>query len=177
MTPALTGHARYGEDATVGWRDRDWARLDDAELRSAYSRGGTGYGRSSRAPRGLMLALLVSLGITVAVYAVGRYPRGHPLLPEVAFSLPGFDHTYLTTMTTSAAEFGSTFAISGETHDRQNGPVQADGSWNGQPWQTLATTTTVNGIYRVQFPITDHGTLKVRIRYSGGQADGDILVP
>lgn len=159
----------------MGWRDRDWARLDESERRSLYAPGSS-YRRSSGSAHGLLLAVLVSLALALAVYAVGHFPRGHPLLSQLAFNIPG-TATPHATIATSTAEYGSTYSLNGTTPGGANGMVEADGSWNGQPSQVLATATTVAGSYSIQFTITEHGTLKLRVRYPGGEADGTVLVP
>jgi hypothetical protein len=80
-------------------------------------------------------------------------------------------------MATTTASFGSTFTISGTTPDRRNGPVRVEGSWNGDPWQTLGMSTAEGGAYSVSFPTREHGTLKMRVKYAGGEAVGTVLVP
>jgi hypothetical protein len=77
-------------------------------------------------------------------------------------------------MATTTASFGSTFTISGTTPDRRNGPVRVEGSWNGDPWQTLGMSTAEGGAYSVSFPTREHGTLKMRVKYAGGEAVGQF---
>jgi hypothetical protein len=80
-------------------------------------------------------------------------------------------------LATTTASFGSTFTISGTTPDRRNGPVCVEGSWNGEPWRTLGMSTAEGGPYSVSFPTREHGTLKMRVTYAGGEAVGTVLVP
>jgi hypothetical protein len=115
----------------------------------------------------------------VAIYLVGHYPRTHPIVPALAFHVPGLGSTRLPSthsrMATTTAPFGSTFTISGTTH--KDGAVTVDGSWNGAPWQPLGSSVARGGAYSVSFPIMNHGTLKVRTKYPGGEAGGTVLVP
>jgi hypothetical protein len=155
----------------VGWRDRDWARLDEGERRDLYQSGEVAARRSrGRASTGLLVAVAVS----AAIYMVGHFPRAHPIVPALAFHLPRLGSTH-SHMATAAAAFGSTFTISGTT--RKDGVVTVEGSWNGAPWQPLGSSVARGGAYSVSFPVRDHGTLKVRTKYPGGEADGTILVP
>jgi hypothetical protein len=162
----------------MGWRERDWARRDESERNLLYSPssaspygGGGRLSRSQTASRGLGLAVAVSLGL----YAIGHFPRGRPLVPALAFHITSTQHQHAQ-MPTAAAQFGSTYIINGTT-DHQAGPVEIEGSWNSGPWIPLATTTAAADTYSARFPITDHGTLKLRVNYPGGQADGTLLVP
>jgi hypothetical protein len=163
----------------MGWRDRDWARLDDSERKRLYAPSGS-VARPYRRGRGLRLTSAwvgLAAAISASVYVAGHYPRGHPLIPALGrLHLPAPTAVHAK-IATSAADYGSIETLTGRTPGAQSGPVEADGSWNRQPWQLLATSRASGGTYRVRFTIGDHGTLKLRVRYPGGEADGTILVP
>ena len=80
-------------------------------------------------------------------------------------------------MATEAAEFGSLYRLSGTTAGRRDGSVEVDGAWNSGPWQLLDTGVVNGGAYDVDLPTTEHGSLEVRVKYPGGEADGTVLVP
>lgn len=115
--------------------------------------------------------------VSLAVFLLGRVPSGHPIVPTFAFGLPLHYPSHHARIATTAAAFGGTYTVSGTTPGHKSGTVEADGSWNGGPWQTLATTAATGGNYVVRFAITQHGSLKLRVRYPGGEADGAVLVP
>jgi hypothetical protein len=166
----------------MGWRDRDWARTDEREHEQMY-RSGQAARRSSSGRTSA--ALLLAVGISAAIYVAGHFPRAHPIAPVLAFHLPNLGNSpghqnparSVGHMATTSATFGSTFTVSGTTPERKNGPVRVEGSWNGAPRQTLGTSTAVGGAYSVSFPIRDHGTLNVTVKYPGGEAVGTVLVP
>jgi hypothetical protein len=116
------------------------------------------------------VGILIALG---AAYAAGHYPRSHPLVPALAFKLrlPTSSHVR---MPESAATYGGTYTVSGNSHG--DGTVVAEGRWNDGAWEFLGSATT-DGTYSVTFPIQQHGSLSLRVRYPGGEADGTILVP
>jgi hypothetical protein len=119
--------------------------------------------------------LLLAVGVTLAVYLAGHVPRGHPLIPALNFHLSsGHAHTRIET---TAATFGSTFTLSGTTVNHRDGTVVVEGSWNGGVWLALASASAVGGSYVVRFPINNHGTLKLRAKYPGGEGGGTVLVP
>jgi hypothetical protein len=156
----------------LGWRDRDWAQLDKSERKSFYNSG-------VRAGRGGIRrgSVLLAAGITCALALVaGRYPHGHPLIPGLDFRLP-FTNSAHSQIRTITVTYGSTYTLAGTTPNGKNGTVKADGSWNGGPWQFLTDGTATNGAYVVRFPITEHGSLKLRVKYPGGEADGTVRVP
>jgi len=160
-----------GGGRNVGWRDRDWAQLDKSERKTFYGRGGTRPARAAGPARALLLALLVSLALA---FAAGHYPRGHPLVPALAFKLT-FTSPHVSNIKTIAVSYGSTYTLTGTT--RGAGTVEADGSWNGGPWQYLTSGTATGDSYVLRFPITGHGTLKLKVKYPGGEAEGEVLVP
>ena len=119
----------------------------------------------------------MAVGVSAAIYFVGHFPRTHPLVPALGLHLPQLGTTALahSHMATTNAAFGSTFTITGTTH--KDGAVTVEGSWNGAPWQPLGSSAAWGGAYSVSFPIGQHGTLKVRTKYPGGETDGTVLVP
>lgn len=80
----------------MGWRERDWARFDDAERRAFYGAPARSGGfPSSQAVRALLLALLVSL-LGGTLLAIGhlqllRRPVG-PAAPKVIYGIQGTVH-------------------------------------------------------------------------------------
>ena len=155
---------------TVGWRERDYARFNESERR-VFHAGGRATSRSVAGGFGLAFAVTVSLALVL----VGQFPRGHPLVPGLGFRIPGIGSSH-SHIATSAAHYGGTETFRGTTS--QDGAVEADGSWNGGPWELLATGAAAQHAYMVSFPITNHGTLAVRIKLPGGrEADGTVLVP
>jgi hypothetical protein len=54
-------------------------------------------------------------------------------------------------------------------HNHREGAVVVDGSWNSGPWPPLALTSATGGAYIVRFQINNHGTLKLRAKYPGGE--------
>lgn len=165
----------------MGWRDRDWARFDESERRTLYSSTGASRDRGARTyrpSRGIHLASpLVGLAalVSVCLYLVAHYPRGHPLAPWLAFHLLG--ETTHAAIATSTVAYGSTYTLTGTTGDHRAGTVVVDGSWNGRPRETLTTSTASGGRYEIHFALTEHGTLRFRVRYPGGEADGAVVVP
>jgi hypothetical protein len=156
----------------MGWRERDWAKLEETERDTFYSRGTTRrYGRSGR---GLLLALGVSIGLVIVLRQV---PRRHPLIPVPAFRFRAAKTTHNAKIRTIAADYGSTYTLTGTTPDQRDGSVEATGSWNGEPWQFLASTSATAGRYTLRFRITGHGKLKLRVKFPGGEAAGSVLVP
>jgi hypothetical protein len=119
---------------------------------------------------------VLAAGVALALFLAGHFPKSHPIIPALNFGLPGTSpHGHIAT---SAAEFGSTFTLSGTTPERREGTVLVEGSWNDAPWLPLASATTTGGTYVARFQITDHGTLKLKAKYpGGGEADGTVLVP
>jgi len=51
------------------------------------------------------------------------------------------------------------------------------GGGTAAPGRLLATAVTLDGSYNVSFPITEHGSLEVRVRYPGGEAEVTVIVP
>lgn len=179
----------------MGWRDRDYAKWTDEERRRFYGSGSTsagsspfnGYGSPRPGTRtglfrpGMGAAILVS----GAVFALGHFPRSHPLVPLLHFRMPGLTSATApgvirptgTIDTPSTASVGSTLTFRG-TAPPGNGLVTVQGSYDGgQTWQTLSRVNSVGGSYSAEITLKQRGTLQIQILFSdGSKAVGSVNV-
>lgn len=170
----------------MGWRDRDYAKWTDEERKrfygSATAPSNPGVFGDYEAPRratgsgllrpGVGAAILVS----GAVFALGHFPRSHPLVPLLHFRMPGLQSATApgvirptgTINTPSTASVGSTLTFHG-TAPLGNGPVTIEGSYDGgQTWQTLSSVDSANGSYAAAITLGQRGTLQLRILFADG---------
>jgi hypothetical protein len=161
----------------MGWRDRDWARFNDAERKAYYETGaarGPASGRSIIKP-----GAGVAIAVSAVLFGLGQLPRSDPLVPSLNFEVPSFGTGSSATLAESrtfpldlpeTATTGSTLTITGA--DAGSGQVTIRGHWNAQPWKTIATTTSgQDGAWTGSFRLEGRGMLNVRVLLPSG----DIL--
>jgi hypothetical protein len=166
----------------MGWAERDYAKWTDEERERFY---GTRSVRAGSAKpervfrRGVGPAILAS-GV---LFALGRFPASHPILPFLHFRLPashGSASPFRPTgkiSTPGTANIGSTLTFHG-TAPPGDGPVNVEGSYDGgQTWETLTRATSTNGGYTAQIKLSEPGRLQIRIVFSdGSKSVGSLLV-
>ncbi len=126
----------------------------------------------------------MAIVVTGALLALGQLPAGHPILPALHFRLPG-SLTSVVSRTPPAQSgkiSGPSTATAGTIVNlhgtAQSGPVTIQGSYDGgTTWQTLAAAVVDNGTWDASVPITQQGTLRLRVvRPDGSQEVGTINV-
>jgi hypothetical protein len=161
----------------MGWRDRDYARFTAEERRLLL-----GSGTAHRTRRvGFNPTALLAVLVSGALLALGQFPRGHPLVPTLHFSLPGIGHHAAKPRTfplngPSTASVGSTLTLRGSSSSAVSGAVTVTGSY-GDGWKTLVTTVMRSGTYQAQVKLWRRGLLHLRVTYpDGSRAVGSISV-
>jgi len=175
----------------MGWQDRDYARWTDEERRRFL---GVGASRASASRRsvGVSECATVAVLVSAAVFALGHLPRGHPLVPELRFSVP-MPHTsaahrppaVTATLTRPrirriavprSGRSGSSLTFRGTVPDGEEGVVRLDATYGGA-WRRVARVNTVGGAYRVTVRLARRGLLHLRLVYpDGSRAVGSIRV-
>lgn len=171
----------------MGWRDRDYALFTDDERKAYY-----GTGSAAPAPRsaghgiGIRRGAGVAIAASAAIFALGHYPPGHPLVPQLELSVPiparpkvqpVHRHLQLTLPTTAA--LGSGVTISGDVPGYARRTVMLESSANGDPWRLLSTAQTdAGGLFQTQITYSERGTIRLRLTYPNGDtAVGTVTVP
>jgi hypothetical protein len=179
-------------DLLVGWRERDYARFNEAERRVFY-----GGDRHKSQPRsrsffkpGVGLAMLVS----VAIFLVGHYPTSHPLIPALSFKLPSLTSVRGgSPVSGSASElpsqsfplqgprtarYRSTLILAGSVTSVTAGLVSIEGHWNARPWQSIASTQlATDHSWRASLLMNHQGMLNLRVILpDGNRLIGSIRV-
>ena len=168
----------------MGWRDRDWARFDEAERRVLYGSGVLRGATTRTAPLSIVL-VLVAL-VAAGCVAAGQLPRHHPLVPAFAFRLP---HPQWGGKTLVASSIGhgqtvplggsllatepSTYSLRGRTASMNGlhitGDVVLRGRWNKGPWLVMSRTRTdAAGNFRVTSNLRRRGLLELRLEMPDG---------
>jgi hypothetical protein len=168
----------------LGWRDRDWARLDTSEQEVLF--GARSMRQTTTRRQWLRGFIGACLAVAALCAAAGQLPRHHPLVPEFAFTLPNLSGSSSTIASAafghgrtlplggpSVARRGGTYSFGGETGGvgglRLAGAVVARGRWNGSEWRVLARTTADDrGRYSITVFLDRAGVLDLRISTPDG---------
>lgn len=167
----------------MGWRERDYARFNEAERRVFYGEGPAepsmrrSAGASRRAAtRSTGLAVIVSLALLLA----GRHVSGSPVGRALRFAEPSAPPTgspspspprSLLLDVPSTAALGSGVDIDGTLHGYNGRVVLLEGSLDGASWTTLAAgRLDADGHFRVSVRYTGRGVERLRLSYPNGDA-------
>jgi hypothetical protein len=136
---------------------------------------------------GLRSASFVAL-VSVVLFTLGQFPRGHPVIPSLHVDLPGavgpargssVREPGITRIDgPKEARKGGVFTISGTAPAELRGPFHIDVHWNARPWQTVAVGSLHGGgPYRGRVRLTRTGMLNIRVVFpNGDQARGSVRV-
>jgi hypothetical protein len=157
----------------MGWRDRDYARFNEAERRRFYGSGAAS--RHAAPGRGIFLkGAGLAIAVSFALFALGRFPPGHPLLPSLHFALPGSGHSIfgghrtLPLNVPPVAELGSGLTIWGNVRGADGRVVAVERRVGEGGWQSAATAVISNGRFQAQLTYTSRGRTELRVRYPNG---------
>lgn len=163
----------------MGWRERDYARFNDAEREAFY-----GSAARVRPPRSSVLTagtgrrfgFVPGAGLAIAgsmlVCALTHYPSGHPLVPWPPVHLPFQSHHGSLDLGASVVAVGSGADIFGRLPDRHDGVVLLESSVDGGPWLPLATgAVDADGKYTVSYRYTQPGHVELRLTYPNGDVN------
>ena len=163
----------------MGWRDRDYARWTDEERNRSL--GTSTSGHSSHAPR-VSGGLAAAVAISAALFALGHFPAGNPLVPALHFNIGGSSTvtpgsappiigaakpTVRLTGPT-AVRVGSFLTFHGPVPTGDEGSVSVLGSLNGGVWRTLAVADGSSGSYLARIALNTRGSLRVRVHFKDG---------
>jgi len=190
----------------MGWRERDYARFTDAERAALFGTSRPSTDTASlpcpapvrRSP--FRVGIGPAIAVSALLFAVGRFPSGHPLVPLLHFRLNAPAHVSPTaqparsaqqlpapppplpppTQTISGpptARIGGYLTLSGSLPANTTGTVSVDGSYDGLTWFSLATVQADASGYIARVPLTHTGVLHLRItRPDGSTSIGTITV-
>jgi hypothetical protein len=182
----------------VGWRERDWARATEADLRpknktmsspgklgarGTVALAANGFPSPQRRRRVVAWALAVAAAGAAAVVLLGQLPRDDPVLPGLQIDLPGDVSSArkpgarisVEAPRTSrlegpkVARRGGRLTISGQAPPGVEGPVRIEGHWNARPWDLLAADQlSSNGTYEATITLQRAGMLNLRVYLPNG---------
>jgi len=159
----------------MGWRDRDYARWTSDERRRFLGTGSSTGRGGVRATQGAAAAAAVS----AAVFALGHFPSGHPVIPGIDFGgsgvKPGSAPAIIGPSRPTVHLVGPTqvpvhslLTFHGPVPPGDEGPVRVLASLNGGRWTTLAVADGHSGSYLARIALNDPGVLRVRILFEDG---------
>ncbi|HET8607851.1 MAG TPA: hypothetical protein VFL66_12595 [Gaiellaceae bacterium] len=170
----------------MGWRERDYARFDDEERRILY---GGAAGSAARAPvparvttRTAARGAGAAIALSFALFAAGRFPPGHPLVPALHFRIPAANRAtpprQLALALPALGTVGSGITIDGTASGFEGQSVTLEASIDGGAWRIVdAARIADDGSFRVQARYTTPGVLALRLRYpNGDEARGTVTV-
>ena len=163
----------------MGWRERDWAKLDQTERRALFGsadrgRGAARDGRRFGVVPGAWLAILVS----GTVFLLGQIPRNDPILPPLRIDLPSwplFERSQQPDIVVGKLELPTVAKRGAELTVTGRAPVAASGRgeivvhWNSRPWQRVGYfQIRGDGRFRAPITLTRIGMLNVRLIFPNG---------
>lgn len=163
----------------MGWRDREYARWTGEERRRFLgSSAGAGTARSGPTVGG---GVALAAAISLAVLALGNYPRADPVLPGLrvgaATTTPAtavgapIVVTHAPTVTLggpSVVPAHSFLTFHGQVPEGDRGVVRILGSFDGGRWRTLAVADGSSGRYTARIALDERGTLRIRVVFRDG---------
>lgn len=174
----------------MGWRDRDWARLDESERRVLYGRRSLRL-RTTRGRRALWVCASAVVALVVGTYATGlaqpvvgaaaaRIRTATKRVNEREFGLR-HGHHVRAIGGGSTATVGARYTIRGRTGGvntlRYTGAVVLEGKWDDGSWLTFdRTETDSEGRYYVATTLSHRGTLRLRLVTPDGYIGVKTLV-
>ena len=169
----------------MGWQQRDYARWTDEERRRFLGSGASAPARAGSATgetRGFFRAGVgVAIAASAAVFALGHFPRGHPLAPALDFAIPKIGPGSSSPSASvdrdsvgrirlpSKAHLGGFLTIQGRLPTGEAGTVSVEGAFVRPPWRLLAAVPSAAGSYRARIQLTRAGLLHVRVTYPDGR--------
>lgn len=162
----------------VGWRDRDWAELDDAERDVLYG-SRTLRTRTTRGRR------LGALGAAAAVAVAAWVALGHPGVAGLGLHGTRLAAAFASTKEVTAppppvriggsgtAQYRSIYTLRGRTGgpsaQRVTGTVKLRGRWNHGAWTELARSRTDTlGRYHLSTTLLRRGLLELELQTPDG---------
>ena len=70
----------------------------------------------------------------------------------------------------STLPVGTIVTSSGTLGSGDSGPLLVQARWGSGPWYRLATTTVIDGAYRVRWSLTQRGSVHIRILLPNGDS-------
>jgi hypothetical protein len=177
----------------MGWRERDWAKLTDAERRAIYGGGSSTspgsfehrFGSSSagsRRLRGISLRAGAASAVlaSAALFAAGQLPKDHPLLPALHVKLPTIrahassepvrhrSRRFVRLQGPRIVPSGSVITSRGTLDPPISGAVLVQGRWRPHEWKTLGGAYVKNGSWTVRYRLVRRGTVHIRMSLPDG---------
>ena len=168
----------------MGWRDRDYAAWTTEERRRFLSTAGGSRSRAGRTPK-VSQGVVVAVAVAAALFALGHFPAGNPVVPALHFNLPSAGGSTVVPGSAPALIGGTprpTVRLTGPTvvavHSfltfhgpvptGDEGTVRVLGSMNGGGWKTLAVADASSGNYLARIAVNELGSLRIRIVFRDG---------
>jgi len=178
----------------MGWQQRDYARWTDEERRRFLGSGGSAPARAGSATgetrRFFRAGVGVAVAASAALFALGHFPRNHPLVPALNFAIPKIGPGSSSPARATAdrdsvgrirlptrARVGGFLTIHGQLPTDEAGTVSVEGAFSRPPWRLLAAVASTSGSYRARIQLTRLGLLHLRVTYPDGhRAVGSMRV-
>lgn len=113
------------------------------------------------------------LGVIATLAVIAEWPRQHAsgLPPAIPIQAPAQQAAKPEGLISGVRvlQYGSTVTVTG-TSEPVAGYVRVLGSWNSGAWQTFAVSAANGASYRVEIPLNETGTLRLRVVQPDGSA-------
>ena len=166
----------------MGWKDRDYAKWTNEERSRFLNAGGSAPSRAGRGPA-VTGGVAAAVAVSAALFVLGHFPGGHPLVPALHFSLPspssgaatpspiGLGLAPRPTVRLTGPKVvpvRSFLTFHGPVPSGDEGTVRILGSLDGRSWRTLAVADGSSGSYLARIGLNQRGSLRLRLMFRDG---------
>jgi hypothetical protein len=164
----------------MGWRERDYARFTDDERRRFFGTA-TASVPMTRARIGIVRGAWAAVLVSAALFLVSQFPRDHPLLPALHFTIHipwqtaeataprPVSHRVVPLRLPRALRGRSTLTIHAHLSGYGGRLATLEARWSRGSWRTVAVRRIPRaGAFALSVRLRRTGSLELRLSYPNG---------